>query len=82
VRLVFVSCGRAARPWGNCQLEATGIAGTRTPSRAASNYQLGWVFVLPERVAWTCCWKTRYRYNGQRPGACGPQPSACRRCQL
>jgi hypothetical protein len=27
---------------GNCQLEAAGIAGTRTPSEAASNYQLGW----------------------------------------
>jgi hypothetical protein len=26
----------------NCQLEAAGIAGTRTPSKAASNYQLGW----------------------------------------
>jgi hypothetical protein len=26
----------------NCQLEAAGIAGTRTPSTAASNYQLGW----------------------------------------
>jgi hypothetical protein len=24
----------------NCQLEAAGIAGTRTPSEAASNYQL------------------------------------------
>jgi len=29
----------------NCQLEAAGIAGTRTPSSAASNYQLGWVFL-------------------------------------
>src|SRR5690348_9628858 len=28
---------------GNCQLEAAGIAGTRTPSEAASNYQLCWV---------------------------------------
>jgi hypothetical protein len=27
----------------NCQLEAAGIAGTRTPSAAAFNYQLGWI---------------------------------------
>jgi hypothetical protein len=32
----------------NCQLEAAGIAGTCTPSEAASNYQLGWFSVLLE----------------------------------
>jgi Na+/H+ antiporter NhaB len=35
----------------NCQLEVAGIAGTRTPSTATSNYQLGWFFRLTSGTA-------------------------------
>jgi hypothetical protein len=65
---------------GNCQLEAAGIAGTRTPSEAASNYQLGWFCLTPSflrkqesSVPWNIgADETRHRYNGQRPGLSRP----------
>jgi hypothetical protein len=40
----------------NCQLEAAGIAGTRTPSAAASNYQLGWLFASLVNLAVVTGW--------------------------
>jgi hypothetical protein len=45
---------------GNCQLEAAGIAGTRTPSGAASNYQLCWFSLLR--------WNWIHPANEARPG--------------
>src|SRR5690606_36472989 len=61
---------RVSNPFGegNCQLESAGIAGTRTPSAAASNHQLCWVFLEP----------VTFRWNGSvelpRAGGSRPRP--------
>ena len=70
VRLVSLSAAVAAYggSW-NWQWEVAGIAGTSTPSPATSDCQL---------VNFMCCGtacELPFRYNDQRPGACGPQPS-------
>jgi len=46
----------------NCQLEAARIAGTRTPSEAASNYQLS---------GFSCCGVAGAADTGCAAGACG-----------
>jgi hypothetical protein len=78
VRLV-VSFGRACAAWGECLESTVGSRWYCRHQHALSRYfrlsthELRWITDRPERPP---------RHNDQSPGAFGPQPSACRRCQL